>query len=106
MAVPPASPIFAAGQDRTASVALNVPPWAWGALLILIAAMLAFDLFRHPDVIWVAFGNVAFGEYLSGYLIEKSLSMDNVFVWSMRFSTLAIPLKFQHRVLFWASSAR
>lgn len=101
MAVPPASPIFAAGQDRTAFVALNVPPWAWGALLILIAAMLAFDLFRHPDVIWVAFGNVAFGEYLSGYLIEKSLSIDNVFVWSMLFSTMAIPLKFQHRVLFW-----
>jgi tellurite resistance protein TerC len=88
--------------------------------------MLAIDLFRHRDdheptprevliesVIWVLcgltfggailvyFGAAAFGEYISGYLIEKSLSVDNVFVWSMLFSTLAIPLKYQHRVLFW-----
>jgi tellurite resistance protein TerC len=49
----------------------------------------------------LAFGGRAFGEYLSGYLIEKSLSVDNVFVWAMLFATLAIPLKYQHRVLFW-----
>ena len=42
-----------------------------------------------------------FGEYISGYLIEKSLSVDNVFVWAMLFTAMAIPLKFQHRVLFW-----
>src|SRR5207342_2343626 len=52
-------------------------------------------------VIFVTYGSAAFGEYISGYLIEKSLSVDNVFVWSMLFSTLAIPLKYQHRVLFW-----
>ncbi len=52
-------------------------------------------------VVAVAFGGAAFGEYISGYLIEKSLSVDNVFVWSMLFSTLAIPVKYQHRVLFW-----
>ena len=46
-------------------------------------------------------GGQAFGEYISGYLIEKSLSIDNVFVWAMLFSAMAIPLKFQHRVLFW-----
>ncbi len=46
-------------------------------------------------------GSQAFGEYISGYLIEKSLSVDNVFVWSMLFTTLAIPLMYQHRVLFW-----
>ena len=51
-------------------------------------------------VAWV-FGFGAFGEYTSGYLIERSLSIDNVFVWSIVFSTLGIPLKFQHRVLFW-----
>ena len=48
-----------------------------------------------------SFGSAAFGEFLSGYLIEKSLSIDNVFVWSMLFTTMAVPMKYQHRVLFW-----
>ena len=48
-----------------------------------------------------AWGGQAFGEYISGYLIEKSLSVDNVFVWSMLFTTMAIPVQYQHRVLFW-----
>ena len=52
-------------------------------------------------VVAIAFGAGAFSEYLSGYLIEKSLSVDNVFVWSMLFATLSIPVKYQHRVLFW-----
>lgn len=52
-------------------------------------------------VVAVAWGGDAFGEYISGYLIEKSLSVDNVFVWSILFSSMAIPLKYQHRVLFW-----
>jgi tellurite resistance protein TerC len=88
--------------------------------------MLAIDLFRHREahapstrealtesIVWVScglafsvvvavgFGSEAFSEYISGYLIEKSLSVDNVFVWSMLFSTMAIPVKYQHRVLFW-----
>ena len=99
---------------------------AWVALGALLLALLAFDLFRHRDPhapsrreafiesgVWVAvgvsfglvvaalYGSQAFGEYISGYLIEKSLSVDNVFVWSILFSTLAIPVKYQHRVLFW-----
>ena len=49
----------------------------------------------------MVYGAAAFGEYISGYLIEKSLSVDNVFVWSILFTTLAIPVKYQHRVLFW-----
>jgi tellurite resistance protein TerC len=52
-------------------------------------------------VIAATFGGAAFGEFISGYLIEKSLSVDNVFVWSMLFATMSIPLKYQHRVLFW-----
>ena len=88
--------------------------------------MLAIDLYRHRDdheptprealvesSVWIAcglafagviacgFGGQAFGEYISGYLIEKSLSVDNVFVWSILFTSMAIPLKYQHRVLFW-----
>ena len=52
-------------------------------------------------VIAIAWGGQASGEYLAGYLIEKSLSVDNVFVWAVIFCTFAIPLKYQHRVLFW-----
>ena len=40
-------------------------------------------------------------EYLSAYLIEKSLSVDNVFVWAIVFSHFAVPREFQHRTLFW-----
>lgn len=107
-------------------VVLDVPVWAWGALVLAILALLGVDLFRHrhahapttreaafESAVWVAcglafgavvalaFGAAAFGEYISGYLIEKSLSVDNVFVWSMIFATFAIPVRYQHRVLFW-----
>lgn len=40
-------------------------------------------------------------EYLSAYLIEKSLSVDNVFVWAIIFSHFAVPRQYQHRTLFW-----
>jgi tellurite resistance protein TerC len=118
--------LLAAGETNRNFADLDVPIWAWFALGGVIVLMLAVDLFRHRDdheptprealiesIVWVmcglsfggvmlaAFGGPAFGEYLSGYLIEKSLSVDNVFVWSMLFTTLAIPLKYQHRVLFW-----
>ena len=112
--------------SRSNFVDLDVPVWAWFALLGAIAVMLAVDLWRHRDphpptvkealvetLIWVAcglafagivawsFGQAAFGEYISGYLIEKSLSVDNVFVWALMFTTMKIPVKYQHRVLFW-----
>jgi tellurite resistance protein TerC len=115
-----------AATDRSQFVDIDVSAGAWIALLAVIVAMLAIDLFRHREahaptpkeaatesIIWVmcglafagvvaiTFGSGAFGEFISGYLIEKSLSVDNVFVWSMLFATLAIPLKYQHRVLFW-----
>jgi tellurite resistance protein TerC len=51
--------------------------------------------------VWVAFGGPAAGEYFSGYLIEKSLSVDNVFVWAVLLAQLGIPLRYQHKVLFW-----
>jgi tellurite resistance protein TerC len=43
----------------------------------------------------------AAGEYITGYLIEKSLSIDNVFVWAVIFSYFAVPREYQFRVLFW-----
>jgi tellurite resistance protein TerC len=118
--------VTATSTDRSQFVDIDVTVGAWIALLVIIFAMLAIDLYRHREahaptpreaatesIIWVAcglafsgvvavvYGSAAFGEFISGYLIEKSLSVDNVFVWAMLFATLAIPLKYQHRVLFW-----
>ena len=115
-----------ASSSRSNFVDIDVSVWAWIALGVVLAVMLAIDLARHRDdhepspreagfetMVWIAcglafgvvvaigFGGQAFGEYISGYLIEKSLSVDNVFVWSILFTTMAIPLKYQHRVLFW-----
>jgi tellurite resistance protein TerC len=105
----------------------HVPVWAWLSLLAVITMMLVFDLLvvhRSAHVIttkeaaiesavWIsiglAFGIVlllwhggeAAGEYYAGFLIEKSLSIDNVFVWAVIFSFFAVPREFQFRVLFW-----
>lgn len=119
-------PTVLASTQRSNFVDIDVPVWAWFGLVGLIGVLLAIDLIRHREahapsirealiesgawvtcgllfgvVIAIGFGSAAFGEYLSGYLIEKSLSVDNVFVWSMLFASMAIPVKYQHRVLFW-----
>ena len=104
---------------------MNVPFWAWLAVLGVILLMLAIDLFAHRDahvigvkeaaawsVFWVVLG-VGFGlvifqvwggefasQYYAGYVIEKSLAVDNVFVWAIIFSFFAVPREYQHRVLF------
>jgi tellurite resistance protein TerC len=52
-------------------------------------------------VVWVGYGSEAGGQYFSGYLIEKSLSIDNVFAWAVILTYFRIPKKYQHRVLFW-----
>ncbi len=118
--------LLAAESARDNFVDLDVAVGWWIGLAVTIGLMLAVDLYRHREdheptnrsalletMVWISFGlafsavvaigfgSDAFGEYLSGYLIEKSLSIDNVFVWSILFSTMAIPLRFQHRVLFW-----
>jgi tellurite resistance protein TerC len=51
--------------------------------------------------VWWFLGAQSGTEYFTGFLIEKSLSMDNVFVIALIFSYLAIPRQYQHRVLFW-----
>ena len=51
--------------------------------------------------VWWYLGAQSGTEYFTGFLIEKSLSMDNVFVIALIFTYLAIPRQFQHRVLFW-----
>ncbi|WP_028456156.1 TerC family protein [Chitinilyticum litopenaei] len=61
-----------------------------------IAAGLAFG-----GYVWYTKGAGAGMDYYTGFLVEKSLSMDNVFVISLIFTALAIPRQYQHRVLFW-----
>jgi tellurite resistance protein TerC len=105
---------------------MDVPLWAWSAVLAVILAMLAVDLVAHRSahvvsvreaaawttvwvalglafggVVWWAYGSQAGGEYFAGYLIEKSLAVDNVFVFALIFSYFAVPREYQHRVLFY-----
>ena len=75
-------------EVHTREAALESAAW--------IAVGLAFGL-----VVWWGFGGGAAGEYYSGYLIEKSLSVDNVFVWALILSYFSVPPRYQHRVLFW-----
>jgi tellurite resistance protein TerC len=102
-------------------------PLLWGGFLAFVLGMLALDLgvfnrkahaVGHREAIvwtlvWVGLAlsfNAAiylwFGprqglEFLTGYLIEKALSVDNLFVFLVLFSFFAVPAALQHRVLFW-----
>jgi len=108
-------------------VSFDVPVWVWLALTGAIVAMLVIDLLlvhRTAHVItikeaaiestvWISIGllfgvvmiiwqgGAAGAEYYAGFLIEKSLSVDNVFVWAVIFSFFAVPRQYQFRVLFW-----
>ena len=111
-----ASLLAAASTDKEFA-SFDVPLWAWAALVGTIAVLLVGDLLlvhRTPhdigfkeaaieSAVWITIGlsftfvilgwqgGTAAGEYLSGYLIEKSLSVDNVFVWAVIFSYFAVP---------------
>jgi tellurite resistance protein TerC len=67
---------------------------AWSAVWVSLA--LGFGLF-----VAATRGGEAGGEYLAGYLIELSLSIDNVFVFALIFGAFAVPAVYQHRLLFW-----
>jgi tellurite resistance protein TerC len=67
---------------------------AWSAVWVTVA--LLFNL-----AIYVYAGPQAGLEFLTGYLVEKSLAVDNIFVIAMIFSYFAVPAMYQHRVLFW-----
>lgn len=122
------SPIVAAASSGAGTFAeIDVPLWGWAALVGGITALLIADLLivhRRPHAVglreaaiesafWITigvaftavvalwFGGDAAGEYITGYLIEKSLSIDNVFVWAVLFSYFAVPREYQFRVLFW-----
>ncbi len=57
--------------------------------------------FSFNGLIWWWLGSAAAVEFLTGYLVEWSLSMDNVFVFAVVFGYFGVPLKYQYRVLFW-----
>jgi tellurite resistance protein TerC len=106
---------------------LGRPAWAWLTFLGIVVALLAFDLgVLHKDDheigvreslllsagyisvalifgawVWWYLGAQSGMDYYTGFMIEKSLSMDNVFVIALIFSFFAIPRQYQHRVLFW-----
>jgi tellurite resistance protein TerC len=107
-------------------LSMSVPAWAWLVLTGVIAAMLAVDLFVRRDnhvigfreavvwsavwvaaglgfgvVLWLWQGGQAAEAYYAGYLIEKALSVDNIFVIALIFGFFAVPAAYQHKVLFW-----
>ena len=128
LASPTLTSVLASGSSRAANFAsFDVHPWQWAVFVGFLAVLITADLllvhrtaheitFREAAIesaIWIAIGlaftgvmfwwhgGQAAGEYISGYLIEKSLSIDNVFVWAVIFSYFGVPKKYQFRTLFW-----
>ncbi|WP_116653431.1 TerC family protein [Pelagibacterium sediminicola] len=106
---------------------LGTPVWFWLAFIVVVAAILVFDLgFLHKEQkeisakesfllygmyvavalafgawVWFARGAESGLEYFTGYIIEQSLAMDNIFVIASIFTFLGVPRVYQYRVLFW-----
>jgi tellurite resistance protein TerC len=106
---------------------LDIQLWHWVAFGGLIACLLALDLLlfhrraHEPSLwesagwtlfwivlslafnglVWYAFGREAGVDFLTGYLVEKSLSMDNLFVFVVIFRYFQVPVMYHYRVLFW-----
>jgi tellurite resistance protein TerC len=106
---------------------MDVHPLIWAGFVGFVLLMLTLDLFvfhreahavttREAAIqtamwmsmglaftfaIWAWHGGTEAGEYIAGYLLEYSLSADNIFVFVLIFSYFAVPADLQHRVLFW-----
>src|SRR5918993_2391365 len=106
---------------------MDYPIWAWAGFAVFILSMLALDLgvlnrkahvikYREAvtwSAVWVSLamvfaavvfwqqGRLTGAEFLTGYIIELSLSVDNLFVFLLIFGYFKVPAKYQHRVLFW-----
>ena len=106
---------------------LGTPAWIWLAFMAIVITLLTLDLGvlhreqREIEVreslilsavyiglglafggwVWWYMGETAGMNYVTGFVIEKSLAMDNVFVIAMIFTYFAVPRLYQHRVLFW-----
>src|SRR5215213_1116542 len=66
----------------------------WSAVWVALALVFNYGVYRF-------LGEQAALEFLAGYLIEKALSVDNIFVFVLIFSYFRVPSRYQHRVLFW-----
>ncbi len=105
---------------------MDVPLWLWLAFVAVVVVSLAIDLLAHRkehiigfreaawwSALWVGlavvFGGVIFAvlggtagvEYTTAWLLEKSLSVDNLFVFALIFGYFQVPREYQHRVLFY-----
>ena len=106
---------------------LGKPVWMWLAFVGIVIVLLALDLgvlhrkqreiavseslilsagyislgLAFGGWVWWYLGEIAGMQYITGFVIEKSLAMDNVFVIAMIFTYFAVPRLYQHRVLFW-----
>jgi len=109
------------------TLVMGKPLWMWVAFTAVVVTLLFLDLgvfhrdSRKIDVkeslymsafyisiallfgvwVWSTLGATAGENYFTGYIVEKTLSMDNVFVISLIFTYFAVPQQYQHRVLFW-----
>ena len=110
-----------------ATVESAANPISWLVFLVAVSAMLLVDLLvfnrkAHTPTIkeatkqslawvglgiltglimWAFMGTNVGAQYFTGYIIEKSLSVDNIFVWGLVLGFFAVPQKYRHRVLFW-----
>lgn len=106
---------------------LGQPLWMWLGFMSLVVVLLALDLgifhrgsreigvgeslalssfyiavgLAFGGYVWWQMGQQAGIEYLTGFVVEKSLAMDNIFVIALIFGFFAVPRQYQHRVLFW-----
>jgi tellurite resistance protein TerC len=119
--------LLASSSSAGHFASFDVAPWEWAAFVGFILSLVVADLLlvhrsAHEitlkeaaieTAVWVGLGlgftfvmlwwhgGTAAGEYLSGYLIEESLSIDNVFVWAVILSFFGVPSAYRFRVLFW-----
>jgi tellurite resistance protein TerC len=120
-------PLFQPLLAQDAVADLIVPPWFWvafcaGTVILLVLDMFVFHKHAHEPTlresawwtvfwcalalafnawVWWEFGATHAVHFFTGYLVEWSLSMDNVFVFVVIFSYFGVPLRYQYRVLFW-----
>jgi tellurite resistance protein TerC len=107
-------------------ISVTVPLWAWAAFGAVVVIMLAIDLLAHrgahvikfkeaaiwsavwvgislifAGVIWFTLGADPAIDFTTAWLLEKSLSVDNLFVFALIFGYFQVPREYQHRVLFY-----
>lgn len=114
-------------MSASSTAQMQVHPWEWGALTAVAVGLILFDLFGHvrkahePTLkeagVWsviyiglaIIFGGILFmrhgstfaGEYFAGYLTEKALSLDNIFVFIIIIASFRVPRRYQQKVLLY-----